>query len=185
MSKDNEFDLVASDITIPEIGRIATRSHALSIRDRLSPEPENSRVEISLAEYNEQKQLIGHVSLKLSPDALKLIAYDIVNRAFESETIQLPFANPQGGGVILRGLRLSRKKEQWSPYLLEMSDGLGERTANGYKVSEVKTKVIMTMDEKQTRCLFLAIYDYIRDWETVNFRRRQEALSIVIPRKAA
>lgn len=172
------------EITAVEIGRISTRSHALSIRDRLSVNHEESRIEFSLAEYNEQKQLIAAVSIKVDPAAVKLMMLDIVNKFFDAQSITLAFAG-HDGGTILRGLKLSCKRGASVAFTLELNDSLGERGPNGYKVTEQRARVLMTFDETQMRVLATNLYDWIRDWETVNFRRRQEASTIVLPRRKA
>lgn len=172
------------EITAVEIGRIATRSHALSVRDWLSVNHEESRIEFSLAEYNEQRELVGCVSIKVDPAAIKLMMLDIVNKFFDAQSITLPFAN-RTGPLILKSLKLSCKRSASVAFALELTDNFGERGPNGYKITEQRSRVLMSFDDTQMRVLATEIYDWIRDWETINFRRRQEAQTIVLPRRRA
>lgn len=170
------------DSTVVEIVKTMVGASVLCVRDRMSLDRSKSMVTLALAQWGKNQTLEGSLSLPIPAASMKLWALDIIERRFEVASFQIPFADPESGGTILRVVRISRDpKAQWGPYKLQMLQSLAEKTGNGYKPVEEQVNLVMSIAEEDARRFFLSVYDYIRDWETVNFRRRQEAQSIIVP----
>jgi hypothetical protein len=171
-----------TEFTIVEIAKIMVGDSVLSIRDRLRLEPGKSLITFALATWGEGQTLEGSLQLHLPASLVKIWSYDILDRRFEVESFQHQYADPESGGALLRCIKLGRNpKEAWGPYKLQMVQSLAKKTSRGFEATDEQVNLLMAIGEPDARRLFQATYDYIRDWETVNFRRRQEASTIVLP----
>ena len=171
-----------SAVTRVMIAKFVTRDRILGIEDMLSLEPRRSRIRISIAEFNpETHKVEGRAVHYAQADEFKLACYDIVNGLFTEwndhkgsfEGVEPPTA---------RVLALRKDVKYRQPFVLKLDNGDGERLPDGkVKMIHCTDSLTVLISERDARRLAMTVHDYIRDWEIVNFRRRQEALTVIVP----
>jgi len=68
------------------------------------------------------------------------------------------------------------------PYVLKIDNGVGEAMDSGaVKMVNATDSLTLLMPEWDARRMAQTVLDYIRDWETINFRKRQEAQTVILP----
>jgi hypothetical protein len=81
-----------------------------------------------------------------------------------------------------RVMTLRKDVKYRQPYVLKIDNGMGEAMESGaVKMVRATDSLTLLMPEWDARRMAQSVLDYIRDWETVNFRRRQEAQTIILP----
>jgi hypothetical protein len=158
-----------------------SRDRILKVSDALSTDEQHSKVRLDLVELSETGKQLQAVHHWLRIGDAKLIFWDIVNWLFtewndhkgSAQGIEPPAA---------RVLSLRKDVKYRQPFVLKMHNGTGERLPDGgVKMVETTESLTLLMPEHDARRLSMTVLDYIRDWETVNFRRRQEAQTVITP----
>lgn len=167
-------------LTRVQIHKVATRDRVLEISDKLSLDARKSRIEFVLCEFDMAEKTVARVRHYAPVSAIKLVCWDILNQGFDEWTDKQ--------GVVLDDdvkastLAIRRDTKYRQPFVLKIDNGVGEEVA-GDKVQmvEVKESLTLLLPEFDSRVLAQSVLDYIRDWEIVNFRRRQDAQAITLP----
>ncbi len=69
-----------------------------------------------------------------------------------------------------------------NPYVIKIDNGVGEVVGAGaVKMVKQTDSLAVLLPEFEARKLALTVLDYIHQWETVNFRKRQEARTMTFP----
>ena len=182
-SMNGEITTATNNVaTRVQVFKHVTRDRILEIGDMLSLEARRSKIAITLVEFDpESHRAQARVRHFVDASDFKLVCWDILNGLFTEWTDHK--GSPSGdGSVQARVLTLRKDVKYRQPYVLKIDNGEGE-TMNGGAVKMVQATESLTllMPEFDARRLAMTVLDYIRDWETVNFRRRQEAQTVVIP----
>jgi hypothetical protein len=168
-------------LTRVQLFKYVTRDRILEVSDMLSLESKRSKLAVTLVEFNpESHRAQARVRHFVDATDFKLVCWDILNGLFTEWTDHK--GSPTGDGIQARVLTLRKDVKYRQPYVLKIDNGEGE-TMNGgaVKMIQATDSLTLLMPEFDARRMAMTILDYIRDWETVNFRRRQEAQTVVIP----
>lgn len=181
-SKSGEENATGQNVmTRVQLFKYVTRDRILEISDMLSLETKRSKLAITLVEFNpENHRAQAKVRHYVDASDFKLVCWDILNGLFTEWTDHK--GSPTSEGIQARILTLRKDVKYRQPYVLKIDNGEGE-TMNGGAVKMVQATDSLTllMPEFDARRMAMTVLDYIRDWETVNFRRRQEAMTVIIP----
>ena len=110
----------------------------------------------------------------------KLVCWDTLNGLLTEWADHK--GSPTQEGIQARILTFRRDVKYRQPYILKIDNGEGETFNDGaVKMMKVTGSLTLLMPEFDARRMAQTVLDYIRDWETVNFRRRQEAMTLIIP----
>ena len=115
------------------------------------------------------------------PD-FKLVCWDILHGTFVEWTDHKGSVIGGGEETQARVLTLRKDAKYRQPYVLKIDNGIGETIGNGaVKMVRATESLTLLMPEWDARRMAQTALDYVRDWETVNFRKRQEAQTVIIP----
>ena len=163
------------------ICQFVTPDRILEVCDLLSLEPRRSRIAVSLSEVSAAAQVRRRVSHVAHASDFKLVCRDILHGTCAE------WADEQGGdgvnddGARASVLTLQRDTEAPRPFLLKIDNGVGEVTGRGaVKMVLATDSITLTIPQWDARRLAQTALDYIHDWETINFRQRQEAQTLII-----
>ncbi len=176
-----ETGQTGSVLTRVQLFKYVTRDRILEVSDMLSLESKRSKLAITLVEFNpESHRAQARVRHFVDASDFKLVCWDILNGLFTEWTDHK--GSPTGDGIQARVLTLRKDVKYRQPYVLKIDNGEGETMSGGaVKMIHATDSLTLLMPEFDARRMAMTILDYIRDWETVNFRRRQEAQTVVIP----
>ena len=170
----------ANALTRVQVYKHITRDRVLDVSEMLSLEPKRSKIAFTLVEFDEQHKATTRVKHYADAADFKLVCWDILYGSFDE------WADYKGtiydDGIQARTLSLRKDTKYRQPFVLKIDNGHGETLSGGaVKMVEVRDSLTLLLSEFEARKLAQTVLDYIRDWETVNFRRRQEAMTVVIP----
>jgi hypothetical protein len=112
----------------------------------------------------------------------KLVCWDILNNTFTEWTDHKGSPSAEDGALQARVLTLRKDAKYRQPYVLKIDNGVGEQIGSGaVKMVRATDSLTLLLPEWDARRMAQTVLDYVRDWETVNFRKRQEAQTVVIP----
>ena len=181
-SLNGETAATGSVATRVQVFKYVTRDRILEIGDMLSLEARRSKISITLVEFDpESHRAQAKVRHFVDASDFKLVCWDILNGLF-TEWTDHKGSPTSDGGIQARVLTLRKDVKYRQPYVLKIDNGDGE-TMNGgaVKMLQATESLTLLLSEFDARRLAMTVLDYIRDWETVNFRRRQEFQTVVIP----
>lgn len=168
-----------------QIFKQVTKDRLLDVGDMLSLDPRRNKISISLVAFDEDYHATTRVRHYVDVADAKLVCYDILNGFFTEWTDHKGSAARGEGsteGLQARVLTIRKDPKYRQPYVIKIDNGVGEQLSGGaVKMAEMTDSLTMLLSEWDARKMALTIMDYIRDWETVNFRKRQEAQTQIIP----
>ena len=172
--------MVSNEMTRVQIYKYVTKDRVLDISDMLSLDPRRNKISFTLLEWDEEHKARTRVRHFVDVPDFKLVCWDILTGAFSEWTDHKGTAHEDG--VQARVLTLRKDAKYRQPYVLKIDNGIGEPVGNGaVKMVKATDSLTLLMPEWDARRMAQTVLDYVRDWETVNFRRRQESQTIVIP----
>lgn len=164
-----------------EVVKYVTRDRILTFSDMLSLEQKRSKLAITLVEFNPETHRATE-KVRHYIDALdcKLVCWDILNGLFTEWNDHKGSATSEG--IQARILTLRKDVKYRQPYILKIDNGIGETMNDGrVKMVECTSSLTVLLPEWDLRRIAQTLLDYIRDWETVKFRHRQEAMTVIVP----
>jgi len=160
-----------------QIFRLVVKDRILDLTDLLAFDPRRSKIVVTLVEFDEANKATQRVRHYVDADDMKLICHDLLAGGFTS------FEDHKGSAhddyTEARVLSLKKETKYRLPYVLRIDNGQGEVYGVG-QVRMVKATDSLTiqMPEFEVRKMALVVLDYIREWEMINFRKRQDARTV-------
>lgn len=168
------------EITRVQIYKYVTKDRVLDISDMLSLDARRNKLAFTLVAFDENYKAQSRVRHFVDVPDFKLVCWDILHGAFNEWTDHKGSVHDEGMQARVLTLRKDPKYRQ--PYVLKIDNGVGETVGNGaVKMVRATDSLTLLMPEWDARRMAQTVLDYVRDWETVNFRRRQEAQTVIIP----
>ncbi len=163
-----------------QVYKYVTKDKVLDIGDMLSMDPRRSKLSITLVEFDERFKAKTRVKAYVDSDDFKLVCYDLLH---DQLTEWVDHKGTVHDGVPeARVLTVKKDAKFRNPYLIRVDNGVGEVVGAGaVKMVHQKDSLSVLLPEFEARKLALVVLDYVRQWETVNFRKRQEARSVTFP----
>ena len=181
-SRERERDPVREggrELTRVQIYKHVTRDRLLEINDMLSLEPRRSKIAFTLLEFDENYKAVTRVRHYADAPDFKLACWDILNNCFDEWTDHK--GTPHDDVMQARTLTLRKDPKYRQPFVIKIDNGIGETMANGaVKMVRETNSLTLLLSERDARRLAQTVLDYIRDWETINFRKRQEAQTVLV-----
>jgi hypothetical protein len=175
----NEMARGGGEIARVQIYKYVTKDRVLDISDMLSLDPRRNKISFTLLEFDENYKAKTRVRHFVDVPDFKLVCWDILHGSFAEWTDHKGSANDEGMQARVLTLRKDVKYRQ--PFVLKIDNGVGEAIGNGaVKMVRATDSLTLLMPEFDARRMAQTVLDYVRDWETVNFRKRQEAQTVVI-----
>lgn len=173
-----------------QIFKQVTKDRLLDIGDMFSLDTRRNKVAISLVAFDEEYHATTRVRHYIDVSDAKLVCYDILNGFFTEWTdhkgTPAKGENGEEGQLQARILTMRKDPKYRQPYVIKIDNGVGEQLPGGaVKMVETTDSLTILLSEWDARKMAISVLDYIRDWETVNFRKRQEAQTQIIPLPAA
>src|SRR5918911_2857571 len=179
VSNETNPGAYGAPLTRVQIFKYVTKDRVLDISDMLSLDSRRNKVSFTLLEFDENYKAKTRVRHFVDVTDFKLVCWDILHGAFAEWTDHKGSAHDEGMQARVFTLRKDVKYRQ--PYVLKIDNGVGEAVGNGaVKMGRATESLTLLMPEFDARRMAQTVLDYIRDWETVNFRKRQEAQTVVI-----
>lgn len=177
---------MANEINRVQIFKHVTKDRLLDIGDMLSLDRNRCKIAVSIVAFDEEYHATTRVRHYLDATDAKLICYDILNCFFTEWTDHkgTPAKGEDGeaGKLSARICTIRKDPKYRQPYVVKIDNGIGEQLPGGaVKMVESTDSLTILLSEWDARKLAHTLLDYIRDWETVNFRKRQEAQTQIIP----
>lgn len=169
-----------------QVYRFVAKDKIIDICDLLSFDPKRSKMAFTLVEFDDVHKATQRVRHYVDADDLKLVCHDLLAGTFTG------FEDHKGSVhddfTEARVLSLKKETKYRQPYVLRVDNGQGEVYGVGQvKMTEVTDSLTLQMPESEARKMALVVLDYIRQWEMIHFRKRQEArtVSFTTPADAA
>jgi hypothetical protein len=175
-------ELVRENMTKVQITKYVTRDRVLDISDMLNVEPKRSKIAFTLLEFDENHKAVTKVRHFADADDFKLVCWDILQNQFSewSDHKGSPLSSANGGELQARVLTLRKDVKYRQPYVLKIDNGMGEAMEGGaVKMVQTTDTLTLLLPEFEARRIAQTVYDYIRDWEVIAFRKRQEARTVI------
>ena len=173
-------------LTRVQIYKHVTKDRVLDISDMLSLDPRRNKISFTLLEFDEAFKARTRVRHFVDVPDFKLVCWDILHGSFNEWTDHKGSRVAQGAtehddGMQARVLTLRKDVKYRQPFVLKIDNGVGEAIGNGaVKMVRATESLTLLMPEWDARRMAQTVLDYIRDWETVNFRKRQEAQTVIL-----
>jgi len=168
---DGEFSKV-------QVYKYVTKDKVLDIGDMLSPDPKRSKLSITIVEFDERFKAKTRVKHYVDSDDFKLVCRDILSGCFSEWTDHK--GTVHDGTPEARVLNIKKDEKFRNPFVMKIDNGVGEVIGAGaVKMVLARESLSIFLPEFEARKLALAVLDYIRQWETLNFRKRQEARTVI------
>jgi hypothetical protein len=170
---------VARELTRVQIYKHVTRDRLLEINDMLSLEPRRSKIAFTLLEFDENYRVATRVRHYADAPDFKLVCWDILNNCFDEWTDHK--GTPHEDILQARTMTLRKDSKYRQPFVIKIDNGIGETMPGGaVKMVREIDSLTLLLSERDARRLAQTVLDYIRDWETINFRKRQEAQTVLV-----
>jgi hypothetical protein len=167
------------DISRIQIYKHVTKDRLLDIGDMLNVEVRRSKISLTLVEFDEKYQSKTRVRHYVDAGDFKLVCHDILNGQFSEWADHK--GTPHDDGFQARVLTVRKDTKYRQPYVVKIDNGVGEQLPGGaVKMVRATESLTLLMPEWDARRMAQTVLDYIRDWETINFRKRQEAQTVLI-----
>jgi hypothetical protein len=169
------------ELTRVQIYKHVTKDRLLEVSDMLNLETRRSKIAFTLLEFDENFKATTRVRHYADTADFKLVCWDILNNCFGEWTDHK--GSPQHDeGLQARVLTIRRDVKYRQPFVIKIDNGVGESMTGGaVKMVRATDSLTLLLSEWDARRMAQTVLDYIRDWETVNFRKRQEAQTILLP----
>jgi hypothetical protein len=172
----------ARDLTRVQIYKHVTKDRVWDISDMLNVETKRSKIAFTLLEFDENYKAKTRVRHFADAPDFKLVCWDILHGIFTEWTDHKGSPSHDGQGMQARVMTLRKDVKYRQPYVLKIDNGMGEAMGSGaVKMVRADESLTLLMPEWDARRMAQSVLDYIRDWETINFRKRQEAQTIILP----
>ena len=197
VSNDERNNFSHGSLTRVQVFKHVTKDRVLDVSDLLSLDPRRNKIGFTLLEWDadaargaslEERRAKTRVRHFVDVADFKLVCWDILNNTFTEWTDHKGSPATGGGGLAEDGalqarvLTLRKDAKYRQPYVLKIDNGVGEQIGNGaVKMVRATDSLTLLLPEWDARRMAQTVLDYVRDWETVNFRKRQEAQTVVIP----
>ncbi len=190
VSNDEKNHFGQASLTRVQVFKHVTKDRVLDVSDLLSLDPRRNKIGFTLLEWDadarsaslEERRAKTRVRHFVDVADFKLVCWDILNNTFTEWTDHKGSPNAEDGALQARVLTLRKDPKYRQPYVLKIDNGVGEPVGNGaVKMARATDSLTLLLPERDARRMAQTILDYVRDWETVNFRKRQEAQTVVIP----
>lgn len=167
------------EMTRVQIFKHVTKDRVLDISDMLSLDARRNKIGFTLLEFDENYKARTRVRHFVDVPDFKLVCWDILHGTFSEWTDHK--GSQHEDGMQARVLTLRKDPKYRQPFVLKIDNGVGEAIGNGaVKMVRATDSLTLLMPEWDARRLAQTVLDYIRDWETVNFRKRQEAQTVIL-----
>ncbi len=160
-----------------QIFRFVAKDKILDITDLLSVDPKRSKVAFTLVEFDDQNKATQRVRHYVDADDFKLVCHDLLAGTFTAFEDQKGSAHDDYTEA--RVLSLKRETKYRQPFVLRIDNGQGEVFGRGeVKMVKATDSLTIQMPEFEARKMALVVLDYIRQWEMLHFRKRQDARTV-------
>ena len=160
-----------------QIFRFVAKDKILDITDMLAFDAKRSKLAFTLVEFDEQFKATQRVRHYVDADDLKLVCHDLLQGAFSQFEDQKGSAHDDYTEA--RVLSLKKETKYRQPYVLRIDNGQGEVYGKGeVKMVKATDSLTIQMPEFDARKMALVVLDYIRQWEMIHFRKRQDARTV-------
>ncbi len=167
------------EIARVQIFKQVTKDRLLDIGDMLNLEARRSKISFTLVAFDDNYKSTVRVRHYADVSDMKLVCWDILHGTFTDWTDYKGSVHDEGAQARVLTMRKDPKYRQ--PFVIKIDNGIGEMLPGGaVKMVQATDTLTMLLSEWDARRLAQTILDYIRDWETVHFRKRQEAQTIVL-----
>lgn len=168
------------DLTRIQIYKHVTKERLLDIGDMMTLEARRSKISLTLVEFEEGYKATTRVRHYVDAADMKLACWDILTGGFTE------WSDHKGttvdGQVQARVLTLRRDPKYRQPFVIKIDNGVGETLPGGaVKMLQTTESLTLLMSDWDARRMAQTVLDYIRDWEVMNFRKRVEAQTVLIP----
>jgi len=175
---------VTRELSRVQIFKQVTKDRLLDIGDMLSLDTRRNKIVFTLVAFDEEYRAITRVRHYVDVTDAKLVCHDILNGLFSEWTDHK--GTPHDDGLQARILTIRKDPKYRQPYVIKVDNGIGEQLPGGaVKMAQTTDSLTIRLSEWDARKMARTLLDYIRDWETVNFRKRQEAQTQIIPLPSA
>lgn len=169
----------AREIARVQIYKYVTKDRVLDVSDMLSLDPKRHKIAFTLVEFDENYRATTRVRHYVDVPEFKLVCWDILNGIFAEWTDHK--GTQHEDGLQARVLTVRKDVKYRQPYVVKIDNGVGEALPGGaVKMVRATESLTLLMPEWDARRMAQTVLDYVRDWETVNFRKRQEAQTVLI-----
>jgi hypothetical protein len=170
----------AGPLTRVQIFKYVTKDRVLDISDMLNLEPRRSKIAFTLLEYGEDKRATTRVRAFADVSDFKLVCWDILTGGFAEWTDHK--GSPDAEGALQARVMTIRKDVKYrQPFVIKIDNGIGETMGSGaVKMVQATDSLTLLMPEWDARRMAQTVLDYIRDWEIIHFKKRQEAQTVMI-----
>jgi hypothetical protein len=173
-----EMGRETAPLTRVQIYKYVTKDRVLDISDMLSLEPRRSKIAFTLLEFDANHKATTRVRHYVDTNDFKLVCWDILNGIFTEWTDHKGTKTEDGFQARVLTVRKDIKYRQ--PFVVKIDNGVGEELPGGaVKMVKATDSLTLLMPEFDARKMAQTILDYIRDWETINFKKRQEAQTFI------
>jgi len=180
MATEEGYREPARELTRVQIYKHVTKERLLEVSDMLNLETRRSKIAFTLLEFDENFKATTRVRHYADAPDFKLACWDILNNCFDEWTDHK--GGPHEDGIQARVLTIRKDVKYRQPFVIKIDNGIGETMPGGaVKMVRATDSLTLLLSEWDARRMAQTVLDYIRDWETVNFRKRQEAQTILIP----
>ena len=160
-----------------QIFRLVVKDKILDLSDLLAFDARRSKIVVTLVEFDDANKATQRVRHYIDADDMKLICHDLLAGSFTS------FEDQKGSVhddyTEARVLSLKKETKYRQPYVLRIDNGQGEVYGVGQvKMVKATDSLTIQMPEFEARKLALVVLDYIREWEMIHFRKRQDARTV-------
>ena len=173
----NGADSTGREVTKIQIFRFVAKDKILDITDLLAFDPKRSKVAFTLVEFDEHNKATQRVRHYVDADDMKLVCHDLLAGTFTSFEDQKGSAHDDYTEA--RVLSFKKEAKYRQPYVLRVDNGQGEVYGQGQvKMIKATDTLTIQMPEFEARKLALTVLDYVRQWEMIHFRKRQDARTV-------
>ena len=175
--KSSQDSGASREVTKIQIFRFLAKDKILDLTDLLAFDTRRSKIAFTLVEFDENNKATQRVRHYVDSDDMKLVCHDLLAGSFTAFEDQKGSAHDDY--LEARVLSLKKESKYRQPYVLRIDNGQGEVYGQG-QVKMVKATDSMTIQlpEFEARKLAIVTLDYIREWEMIHFRKRQEARTL-------
>jgi hypothetical protein len=154
-----------------------TKDRILYIHDMLNVEAKRSKISIELHETDQNGNIVTSVYHVAKHTDVKLLCHEIIMGQFaEWYDIKASVVEEK---TRVRTITIRKDSKYRQPYILKVENGLGEINQDGIIImTNVVNSLTLLFPEPEIKRIAMNLLDYIRDWETINFRKRQEAMTV-------
>ncbi len=165
------------EVTKIQIFRFVAKDKILDITDLLSFDPKRSKIAFTLVEFDDANKATQRVRHYVDADDFKLVCHDLLAGTFTMFEDQKGSAHDDYTEA--RVLSFKKESKYRQPYVLRVDNGQGEVYGQGQvKMVKATDSLTVQMPEFEARKMALVVLDYIHQWETIHFRRRQDARTL-------